>query len=47
MRHAIWQIGVNPEPLIVSTLTNEQRLENMILRPEILSDEWMLIGPPG
>ena len=47
IRHAIRRIGVNREPLTVSTLTNEQLLEDMIVRPEILSDEWMLIGPPG
>ena len=45
IRHAIWTIGASPTPLAVSTLTNEQLLEDMIVaRPEILSDEWMLIG---
>ena len=45
IRHAIWKIGGSPEPLTVATLTNEQLLEDMIVaRPEILSDEWMLIG---
>jgi hypothetical protein len=45
IRHAIWTIGASPTPLPVSTLTNEQLLEDMIVaRPEILSDEWMLIG---
>ena len=45
IRHAIWTIGASPTPLAVATLTNEQLLEDMIVaRPEILSDEWMLIG---
>lgn len=45
VKHAIWKIGLNPEALSVSTLMNEQLLETMIVaRPEILSDEWMLIG---
>lgn len=45
MRHAIWTVGDVPEPLEVSALASEQQLEKMIVAaPEILSDEWMLIG---
>jgi hypothetical protein len=44
IRYAIWTIGASPTPLAVSEFTNEQLLEDMIVaRPEILSDEWMLI----
>jgi hypothetical protein len=45
IRHAIWKVGAKPEPLAVATLASEQLLEDMIVAsPEILSDEWMLIG---
>lgn len=45
IQHAIWKVGDNPEPLIVSKLTSEKQLEDMIIQcPGILSDEWMLIG---
>lgn len=45
MRHAIWKVGDKPEPLAASTLASEQQLEDMIVAaPEMLSDEWMLIG---
>lgn len=45
IKHAIWKVGEQPSPLAVATLTNEQQLEEMIVRaPDILSSEWMLIG---
>lgn len=45
IRHAIWKVGNHPEPLALATLTSEQQLEEMIVAaPEVLSDEWMLIG---
>ena len=45
IKHAIWKIGSKPTPLPTSTLLNEQQLEEMILvAPEILSSEWMVIG---
>lgn len=45
IRHAIWKVGTKPEALAPSALTDEQQLEDMIVAtPEILSDEWMLIG---
>lgn len=45
VKHAIWQVGASPQPLSASALDSEQQLEDMIVRsPEILSDQWMLIG---
>jgi Endonuclease NucS len=45
IRHAIWKVGVRPEPLAAAKLANEQLLEDMIVAsPQILWDEWMLIG---
>jgi hypothetical protein len=45
IRHAIWKVGARPEPLPAAMLASEQLLEDMIVAsPEILSDEWMLIG---
>jgi hypothetical protein len=45
VKHAIWRVGEQPEPLAATTLVSEQLLENMIVRsPDILSSEWMLIG---
>jgi len=45
VRHALWQVGVQPNPLMVVSLPNEQLLEEMIVcDPRILSNEWMLIG---
>jgi hypothetical protein len=44
-QHAIWKVGAKPEPLTVSKLANEKKLEDMIVEcPAILSSEWMLIG---
>ena len=45
IRHAIWRVANQPEPLAESSLAREQLLEDMIVAaPRILSDEWMLIG---
>jgi RecB family endonuclease NucS len=45
IRTAIWKVGTRPEPLAESSLASEQLLESMIVAsPQILSDEWMLIG---
>jgi hypothetical protein len=45
VRHAIWKVGDKPELLPTSSLTSEQRLEDLIVAaPQILSSEWMLIG---
>lgn len=45
IRHAIWKVGTEPKSLSPATLASEQQLEDMIVAaPEILSDEWMLIG---
>lgn len=45
IRHAIWRVGTQPEPLHTAQLATEQLLEEMIVAdPRILSDEWMLIG---
>ena len=45
IQHALWQVGLQPQPLSISLLVSEQLLEEMIVRdPRILSNEWMLIG---
>ena len=45
IRHALWQVGTKPAPLASTKLLSEQQLKEMIVAaPEILSDEWMLIG---
>lgn len=45
VKHAIWRVGEQPEPLATTALVNEQQLEEMVVRaPRILSSEWMLIG---
>lgn len=45
IQHAIWKVGAQPTPLSLGRLSNEQALEEMIVRePGILSAEWMLIG---
>jgi hypothetical protein len=41
----IWQVGQPPQRLFESKLASEQELEEMIAaKPEIVSDEWMVIG---
>ena len=45
IRTALWNVGLQPYPLVESTLAKEQLLEDMIVAaPRLLSDEWMLIG---
>lgn len=45
IKHAIWKVGAQPAPLAPVVLENEQRLEEMIVAsPQILSNQWMLIG---
>jgi hypothetical protein len=45
IKHAIWMMGAQPEPLREVALASEQKLEDMIVaRPAILSEDWMLIG---
>ena len=45
IRHAVWKVAAQPQPLAKSSLAQEQLLEEMIVAaPRMLSDEWMLIG---
>jgi hypothetical protein len=45
IKHAVWKVAKQPEPLKEIGLASEQQLEDMIVaRPAILSDDWMLIG---
>lgn len=45
IRHSVWHIGARPQPLREGFLVSEALLEDMIVAaPEILSDEWMIIG---
>jgi hypothetical protein len=45
VEHSIWRVCDTPEPLTRSALLSEQQLEDMIVAaPDILSNEWMLIG---
>lgn len=45
IRTALWKVGAKPQALVESKLANEQLLEEMIVAaPQLLSDEWMLIG---
>ena len=45
IRHAIWKVAEQPVPLVESALVTERLLEEMIIAaPNILSEEWMLIG---
>src|SRR5688572_18150952 len=45
IKHAIWKVAKQPEPLREISLASEQQLEDMIVaRPAILSDDWMFIG---
>ena len=45
VEHSIWRVRDKPEPLGRGALLSEQLLENMIVAaPEILSNEWMIIG---
>ena len=45
IRTAVWKVAAQPELLAESSLAKEQLLEAMIVAaPQLLSDEWMLIG---
>ena len=45
IRHSVWTVDKVPKPLREGTLPSEQFLEDMIVAaPEILSDQWMIIG---
>jgi hypothetical protein len=45
IRHAIWKVAAQPQPLVESSLASEKLLEEMIVAaPRVLSEEWMLIG---
>ncbi len=45
IEHSIWRVGDRPQPLRQGALPSELLLENMIVAsPEILSDEWKIIG---
>jgi hypothetical protein len=42
---ALWRVGSSPERLRGAVLETERLLEAMILAaPQLLSDEWLLIG---
>lgn len=45
IRVALWKVGAPPVRLAESSLAKEQLLEEMIVAsPQLISDEWMLIG---
>lgn len=45
VEHSIWRVSNQPTPLSRGALPSEQLLEEMIVAaPEILSNEWMIIG---
>jgi hypothetical protein len=45
VEHSIWRVNERPEPLQRGALPSEQLLEEMIVAaPDILSNEWMIIG---
>jgi hypothetical protein len=45
IRTALWKVGTQPHALTESSLPSEALLEDMIVAaPQVLSDEWMLIG---
>jgi hypothetical protein len=45
IHHSIWRVAKSPSRLSETTLSSEQLLEDMIVAsPDILSDEWMIIG---
>lgn len=47
IRSELWKVGTHPQSLQESKLASEQLLEDMIVAaPNLLSDEWMLIGRP-
>jgi hypothetical protein len=45
IRTALWTVTAQPQLLVEALLPSESLLEDMIVaRPQLLSDEWMLIG---
>ena len=45
IRHALWTVGPDPQPVREDRLADERTLEDMIAaRPEILSDQWMPVA---
>lgn len=45
VKHRLWTVGEQPTQIATTTLADERALEEMIVAaPEILSDQWMLIG---
>jgi hypothetical protein len=44
----IWRVGQSPERLPEGRLASERELEEMIVaKPEMVSDQWMIIGQPA
>ena len=44
-QRSIWRVGQPPQRLPESRLASERELEEMIIaEPEIVSDQWMIIG---
>lgn len=45
LNQRIWRVGQSPERLPEARLASESQLEEMIVaKPEIVSDQWMIIG---
>jgi hypothetical protein len=45
IHHSVWRVGATPSRLPETSLASEQLLEEMIIAsPEIISDQWMIIG---
>ena len=45
INHSVWRVSKSPQRLVETTLPSEQLLEEMIIAaPEILSDQWKIIG---
>ena len=45
VKHRLWTVGQKPTQVAPTTLAGEEALEDIIVAaPEILSDQWMLIG---
>src|SRR5277367_2724878 len=45
INYSVWRVGQSPSRLLESSLVSEKLLEDMIVAsPEILSDQWMIIG---
>lgn len=45
LNQRIWRVGQSPERLPEAKLASERQLEEMIVaKPEIVSDQWMIIG---